>query len=233
MGLVKFGGGVAGVSGKIGGTVYSRNQAGAYARNWAKPVNPSSGRQTSVRTQFSNGSSGYSLLNALKVSAWAGYAATLTRVNRQGANYTPSGRQMYMETAQNLAQLGLAALSAPSAWSNVPTITVIGAITHTVVAGAFTVLTMAAPTVTIPSGGVGWIIIEATPPHKVSITNVNNQYRQVLAGLISGAPFDFFAGYSAVFGTTVTAGQIVNIRVRIIDNLSGLGSTPLLTKFTA
>ena len=233
MGLVKFGGGVAGISGKIGGTVYSRNQAGAYARNWAKPVNPSSGAQTNVRTQFSGASAGYALLTTAQVNSWAGYAASLTRVNRQGANYTPSGRQMYMECAQNLAQLALPALANPSAWSNVPTLTAIGAITHTVVASNFTVLSMLSATVVIPSGGVGWVIIEATPPHKASIRNVNNQYRQVFAALVSAAPFNFFAGYSAVFGTAATAGQIVNLRIRVIDNLSGLGSTTLLAKFVA
>ena len=89
MALVKFGGGVAGISGKIGGTVYARNKAGAYARSWAKPTTTPTPSQTVNRNRFGNQAQAWTALSSSHKSSWDAYAATVTRLHRQGDAYTP------------------------------------------------------------------------------------------------------------------------------------------------
>lgn len=228
MSLIKTGGGVAAISGKTGGTVYARNKAGAYSRNWAKPVNPGTSRQTDVRSGFAGGSAAFSLLTAAQVAAWQAYAAALTRVNRQGDSYTPTGRQIYIEQYNNMSAIGQTPLSIPSAFSNVPAITALGAVVAESDSGEVGTLTLAACTVIIPSTNPGVLIVEAAPSHKASVTNVNTQFRQIFTGVPSGS-HNLAAGFIAVFGNNFIIGQTFSMRVRVIDEVSGLGSTRLLS----
>lgn len=227
MSLIKTGGGVAAISGKTGGTVFARNKAGAYARNWAKPVNPGSSRQTDVRSNFAGGSAAFSMLTTSQVAAWAAYAAGLTRVNRQGDSYTPTGRQIYIEQYNNMTAVAQTPLETPSAISNVPAITSLGAIVAESDGGELGAVTMAAPVVVIPSGSDGVLIVEAAPSHKASVTNVNTQFRQIYTGSAHDAA-NLAPGFIAVFGNNMVTGQTFSVRVRVIDETSGLGSTRIL-----
>lgn len=232
MSLIKTGGGVAAISGKTGGTVYARNKSGAYSRNWAKPVNPGTSRLTDVRSFFAGGSAAYSMLTATQIAAWAAYAATITRTNRQGDSYTPSGRQMFMEIYANMTGVAIAYLHVPSAFSNVPSITNLGAISSTVSGGHITALSLASIVDVIPGGAGALIVVEAAPLHKPSLTNVNTQFRQIYFDDDGAAPFDLLAGFTAVFGNPAVAGQTLSLRVRVIDEASGLGSTRMLVNHT-
>lgn len=233
MSLIKTGGGVAAISGKTGGTVYGRNKAGAYSRNWAKPVNPGTSRLTDVRSNFAAASAAYATLTLLQINAWAAYASLLTRTNRQGDSYTPSGRQMFMECYNNMSTVGQAPLTSPSSITNVPAMTGIGAITLSVTAGAINVYSILDATYSIPSGGDGYVIVEAAPFHKVSVRNVNTGFRQVFIANGPDYPFNIKAGVQAVFGSALQVGQIGDLRVRVIDELSGLGSTRMLASKVA
>lgn len=227
MALIKTGGGVAAISGKTGGTVYGRNKAGAYQRNWAKPVNPGTARQTDVRSNFAGGSAAFSKLAAANVAAWNAYAAVLIRTNRQGDAYTPTGRQIYIEQYNNMTAIGATPLVAPSIWNNVPAIAIPGAIVAEADTGEVGTLSLGITTVVIPSGDAGVMIIEAAPAHKASLTNVNTQFRQIFSGAPT-ALMNFTTGYIATFGNSLTTGQVVSIRLRVVDGDSGLGSTRIL-----
>jgi hypothetical protein len=232
MSLIKTGGGVAAISGKTGGTVYARNRSGATARNWAKPVNPGTSRQTDVRSFFAAASAAFSLLSLSQVAAWNAYAATMTRLNRQGDSYTPTGRQIYIEQYSNMQAVGETPLSSPTQWNNVPAMTSLGAIVAESDSGEVGTLTLAACTAQIPSGAGGIMIVEAAPAHKASLTNVNNLYRQIYTGAPAGA-HNLAAGYIAVFGNALTTGQVVSLRIRVVDEDSGLGSTYMLAEVQA
>ena len=113
MGIVKFGGGVAAISGKVAGNVYARNRAGAYIRKWAKPVNAASIRQQEVRAAFGENSSGWGALTDTQRTAWNALAAASERLNRLGDSYVPTGRQIFIEANQNLATAGETLLTDP------------------------------------------------------------------------------------------------------------------------
>lgn len=62
--------------GKIGGTVYSRNKAGAYARAKVTPVNPQTVRQQTQRYRFGLMSILYQSLTNITKDCWQSFAGT-------------------------------------------------------------------------------------------------------------------------------------------------------------
>lgn len=113
MALVKFGGGVAGMSGKIAGTVFSRTRAGAVARGWSMPVSTPTTNQANQRVQFAEVAAAWNALDFSVRDAWRVAAEPVVRKNRLGEDYTPSGREMFMSSNMNLATVGDTLLSAP------------------------------------------------------------------------------------------------------------------------
>ena len=92
MALVKLGGGVVAIAGKIGGTVFARNTYGQYARSWAKPVNVNSPRQQAVRALAGIlGEIWSTTLTPEERAAWNEYGKNVAMVNRLGENILLSG----------------------------------------------------------------------------------------------------------------------------------------------
>jgi hypothetical protein len=99
MALVKLGGGVADIRGSVGGTVFSRNRYGAYARNRTIPVDPGSTAQTKIRATLGNvRDAWFSTLTQAQRDAWAVYAANVQVVNRIGESINLTGWNMFART---------------------------------------------------------------------------------------------------------------------------------------
>jgi len=227
MALIKFGGGVAGISGKIGGTVFGRNKAGAYARNWAKPVNPVTPSQSAVRAIFGNASAGWGGLTAAQRDEWNSQAKFIERINRFGEVYSPSGRQYYMEIFNSLAQAGQASLTTPVVAPTPPNAILDPVLTATLTAGVLTALTLAYDDSTATADDK--FIIEAAPIAPDTKTNINTQYRQIqVETAAGGSPINLLAAFTALFGTAGTAGNIARIRVTAVDTVNGLRSPQVL-----
>jgi len=107
MGLVKFGGGVAGISGKVGGSVYAKNKSGSYVRNWAKPVNPNTSRQQQARNNLSAMAEYWSgTLTAAQRTAWDLYASNVPVLNRLGESINLSGFNMFCRSNAAILAVG-------------------------------------------------------------------------------------------------------------------------------
>ena len=92
MALVKFGGGITGMSGSIGGTTFARNRYGSYARNRTKPVNPNTALQQNVRAAMAFLTSYWSqTLTAVQRTAWNLYGSNVNMLNRLGETIQLSG----------------------------------------------------------------------------------------------------------------------------------------------
>lgn len=105
MGLIKLGFGVAGISGKIGGSVFAKNKGGNYARSWTKPTNPQTERQIAQRAKLSTTSNAWKNLTQAQRAGWDESAKTRTVLNRFGEVKQLSGFQVYQR--QNLIALTL------------------------------------------------------------------------------------------------------------------------------
>ena len=100
--LILFGGGVSDLRGSIGGTVFSRNSSGAYARNRTKPVNPNTTKQSTVRAFFAAISQTWRTLSEANRLTWNSLAPTFARLNRLGQSVPLTGFQLYQKCNSNL-----------------------------------------------------------------------------------------------------------------------------------
>lgn len=116
MAKVVFGGGVSAISGKIGGTVYSRNKGGAYTRNFAVPTNPSTVYQEEARDRLTQYSNEWRGLTEEQRLSWNEWAATHPILDRLGASKLLTGAQAYtkINTNRDLAGDATANATVPS-----------------------------------------------------------------------------------------------------------------------
>lgn len=96
MALIQTGGGVATISGSIGGITYSRNRGGAYARNRTIPINPGSARQQTVRFALASlGARWVEVLTDAQRAGWETYAENVHLPNSLGQLRNVGGIGMY------------------------------------------------------------------------------------------------------------------------------------------
>ena len=97
--LIKFGGGVVGMAGSIGGTTFARNRYGSYARARTKPVNPNTGAQQLVRAALSTLTARWgATLTAGQRTAWNLYGSSVAMKNRLGENVFLTGFNHYIRS---------------------------------------------------------------------------------------------------------------------------------------
>lgn len=101
MAKVVFGGGVAGISGKTGGTVYARNKGGAYTRNFVMPTNPSTVYQEEARDRLTQYSNEWRTLTDAQRLQWNEWANTHPVIDRLGATKLLTGAQAYTKINTN------------------------------------------------------------------------------------------------------------------------------------
>lgn len=107
MALIKFGQGIANISGKVGGSVFSHNRFGAYVRNFAVPVNPNSDRQAAARARVAQLSEYWNTqLTDEQRAAWGVYAANVSVLNRLGDSIYLTGFNHYIRSNAAILAVG-------------------------------------------------------------------------------------------------------------------------------
>jgi len=126
MSLVKFGGGITEMLGSLGGTTFSKNKSGAFARVRKKPRFPRAQAQAQTAAALSTYTKLWSdKLTDAQRACWVALAATLTWTNRLGDSYSPSGSNIYVRSNTLLALAERVAVTAAPAWYDIaiPTFT--------------------------------------------------------------------------------------------------------------
>lgn len=223
MGLIKFGGGVSAISGKIGGTVYARNRGGAYARNWAKPTNTPTVKQSANRVAFGNVSKGWAALEPSEQESWNTLASTVTRMNRLGDAYTPTGRQIYLESSNNMRVIGMTPLTTAPLSLLQPTIDGTPVLNLAQTTDELSTATISG----LASQGAVLYVLEATKPFADLKSNFSLDYRQLQIDN-TAATIDFEAAYIAAYGLTVFNGNQISVRLKYIDSQNGMASNSLI-----
>jgi len=106
MAKIVFGGGVSLASGKIGGTVYSRNKGGSYSRNFVVPTNPQTSKQSTQRNLLSLKSAAWRTLTDGERDGWETWAAANPVLDRLGNSIVLSGAQAYTKINMNRTNAG-------------------------------------------------------------------------------------------------------------------------------
>lgn len=233
MALFKPGFGISALSGKIGGTIYSRNREGMYAKAWADPTNPGTPDQVEKEEIWIDMSAAYNSLTIDELDQWRTYASQLTAKNRLGETYPPQARNVFSECYTNAALIGATPLTVPTEITNRPSITYGGDVTCHTDGIDLDKFTLNDTTVLCPGSGDGGLIISSSPILRPSVRNVNNQFRMIITQLVSAGDVDMLSSYIAKFGSAAPTGHVSHLKLRLIDVTSMLGSTRLLLNTTA
>lgn len=219
MAKIKYGEFVVTASGKVGGTIHSRNKGGAYVKNWVKPTNPASSFQTAVRAVFSSFSQAWRTLTDAQRAAWNSGTSNYQVIDKLGALITLSGIALYKSLNQNLSTIGESAISTPPMPSGVLT-TTLSSMTADVSDDEIHVINSAV----VPAGMK--IVIECTPAQSPGINNANNKFRVVkVVDAAGAADQEISTEYVARFGSFPPAGSKILSRVKFINKTTGESST--------
>lgn len=105
--------GITAISGKIGGSVFAFNKGGKYVRNWAKPTNPQTAKQTSYRALFGWVSKQFGQLSPSAVEAWRQWGIDNPKVDVFGESRPQSAFGAFVSANQNNLHSGLDYLEFP------------------------------------------------------------------------------------------------------------------------
>lgn len=114
---------IAEARGSVGGTVFSRNRAGAYTRNRSVPVNPGSTGQDQVRIALSAANVFWvEVLDDEQRDLWDDYAFNVPKTNKVGQSFNATGQNWFVGSWVNRFRAGLQpVLDAPTMFDRGPT----------------------------------------------------------------------------------------------------------------
>jgi len=216
MAKVKFGQIISEARGKIGGMVFSRNSYGSYIRQKVTPVNPSSARQSIVRTYLTQLAQDWRDLTAPQKLQWNTQAVAFAKTDIFGDKQTPSGFNLYMSLNLNILNVNGVVISTPPVLEDAFNFTAFSA---AISAGGGSIdLTYAAAIPATVS-----VEVFATAPMSAGKSFVKSEYRKIDVILTADAsPFDIAAEYIVKFGSVGLAGQKVFFKMVPIVTLTGL-----------
>ena len=117
MAIVKVGAPLAGIRGTLGGIVYSENKAGPYAKQWSRPSNPRTTKQTIERGYLARMPALWTAMTAPQRAAWDTFAALGAQEleNSLGEAYYISGFGWFCKCNIRLLRVGRAPIVPPPA----------------------------------------------------------------------------------------------------------------------
>ena len=219
--LILFGGGVSEMRGSIGGTTFSRNSSGAYARNRTKPVNPRTSKQSYVRSLFAYIAQLWRTLTKDQRNTWISYAPNLSRVNKLGQTVPLTGSQLFQKVNTNLRTTGNATLTTCESVS-VPGIQLVDSVTNDI--GANTMI-VAAEDATVITGTT--MRVFATAPRSAGSKFAGKSSYKLIhvgAGNSTLDTLDLYTEYVNTFGTAGAIGQVIGFKFNFIKNAVGIES---------
>lgn len=200
MALIQLGAFLTDISGKIGGTVFSKNRGGSYAKNKVIPNNPQTIAQSLARGRFGALSSAWRSLTQGARDSWTAATNSFPRINRLGKTVILSGNALYTSLNSNLLDVGLPQLEfAPTPVGVTEFITEINTLDFN---GVSTDIDLNFTAIEQDRATDMKIKIFATPPVSPGVSNVNSLYKEiaVVDGLVGTFNVDLVAEYTGIFG---------------------------------
>lgn len=204
-------------SGSIGGTTYSHNRYGQYARRLAIPVNPNSAKQAVNRSRFSGAVAAWFLLTAAQRDAWSTYAANVPVTDALGQSINLSGQCMFVRSYNAIVGAGLTAPTDAPTTYNLGDVDPTNAIA-TAVESTQQVTNNFDDTLAWCDEDDAAMVLYQHRPQSVtrSFNGQPTRRAKVIAGSSSApptSPGDFTA---TTLGYTLSAGNVVRLKARII-----------------
>lgn len=218
MALIKLTAFMDAISGKVNGTVFSRNKGGAYAKGFVVPSNPQSAGQSVVRSRFGNLSIGWKALTQTQRDTWIAAAPQWLVTNTFADLKQLSGQQLFIRLNCNIIMAGGTQINTAPVPAGLTPLQTFAVGTNTTAAQTFTF--SASP---VPANIA--MIVMATPGLSAGISNITKYLRIFTTVAPAGtSPVNSFAAYVTKFGTPISGGKIT-WRVFLVSRLTGEVST--------
>lgn len=210
---------VSQASGRIGGTIFSRNRGGAYVRNGSIPTTVTSPFAQLIKSVTAAQSQAWAGLDAAVQEQWREWATQNPVINRLGQSRTLSGHQAFVQINGRLVYAGFDALDSPPI-GEAPAPFVPGLVTFVDAPLALTVAFTPTPA---PAGiAVQCFAYLANSP---GVSYVRNRLALVTTSAVAAVtPLDIAQDVEDRFGTP-QAGQTLHLGLRALDTTTGLVSS--------
>lgn len=218
MAIIITGGMVSQASGRLGGTIFSRNRGGAYVRNGSIPTTVTTPAAQQIKALTAFISRLWASFDKDTQEQWREWATQNPVINRLGQSRTLSGHQAFVKLGVRLMYAGFAPIDSPPV-SAAPVAPTIGAISAV---GATGVITVAfTPT---PMAALLAVQAYAYLSNSPGVAYVKNRLALVFTTAAAAAtPVTLTNPVADRFGPPQT-GQTLHLGLRVIDSTSGLVS---------
>lgn len=248
MALIKMSSvGITAISGKAGGSVYSRNRGGEYIKNFVMPTNTITQARQAVRAVFGSLASAWQTLTQSQRNTWIEQAPNYLRTNAFGDKKQLQPNALFVGQNTNLLNAELPQINEITAPQG--TNGIVSESTNDFLVGAGNTwsfdfnLESDQGDVETPNE----YVIEAAPPHSASRRNVQNEYRKLRStagsdgqtppadslatGNFANSTDDMGPVYVAKFGEP-KVGDIVSIRIYAVNPATGERSSYFYSETT-
>ena len=213
---------VADIRNKLNGSVFSKNRYGAYVRTKVTPVNPQTAFQAAARNILGGNAQAWRGLTEAQRIAWTAATANYPIVDIFGNTKILSGSALFTLLNGNLAQNGIARITAPPLPVALPAL-VIGAAT---IVGGTGVVTIPYTPTPVPAGFN--VAVFATPNVPPGRSFVKNLFRKVTyLAAAAASPAVLTVQYAARFGAPVT-GQKITVKLFMLNITTGQVGIPVV-----
>lgn len=226
MALIRPGGIVGQISGRIGGDVFSHNRYGSYIRNGTIPVTSTTEYAITAKARMTECTQAWQALTAAQRRDWVGFAAANPVVNRVGQSIQLTGHVAYVGINSRMLAMGESKLTTPPVGPAPAPLTTLSITADIGLGGCSLTFT---PT---PLGADERLYLWGCRLQSAGISFVENYLRLFnITAAAQATGFDFQSVYEARLGT-MAVGEIVVMRVAVIDDATGLVSADLRAQAT-
>jgi hypothetical protein len=209
------------ISGSIGGTTYSRNRYGVYARRRAIPVQPNTPFQLNIRALLANISQQFKNLTTDQIQSWTTWAATNPIVDVLGNQQILQANSCFIKLNHRLLQAGDTIINDPPLKSPPAPLT---SLSLQITASPLAVKLVFAPT---PLETDARLQVNAAIVDTTTKKYVKNLIKTVVySAKAATSPLDITAALTNRFGT-LQSGQSIILTAATFDSTTGLISLPL------
>jgi len=212
MSLVKYGGGIVGMSGSIAGNTFARNRSGNYVRARTKPVNTNTQAQQDIRAVMSFLTNLWSVtITAGQRTAWNTYANAIAMKNRLGESIYLTGFNHFVRSNTEWVNRGKTATAAGPTTLLLPAKDTTFAISASVASQKISVTF--APTATWAVSASGCMITYMGVPRNVTRLFFNGPWKYMF--LLLGSVTPLTSPDVQTPPMTLTLGQLITVYARI------------------
>lgn len=214
--------GITNLSGKAGGSVFSKNKGGSYMKNFVVPNNPQTASQSLQRSNFGGLSSAWRGLTQEQRRSWISSAINFPYIDVFGDSKNLSGNSLFISLNRNLSNAQEEnILSAPNPQGTQPVVTLptFGAVLNTT-SGNSSVTIRATLGEAVASATV--FLVYMTANVSPGINNYSGRYR--LVSVVDSAdivtPTILSPEYRAIFGDN-SVGSSIGLKIIPINSVTG------------